>query len=113
MKKPLRNEKPGGDGPGVGGHPRVPCFLLGSPCLGQVARSKRDRGRGGCFILEWTGVLFSRSEEEGTFLVVQWLRVHAPSAGGPGSILARGLDLTCINEKIPSAATKTRCNQQN
>ena len=30
--------------------------------------------------------------KSGTSLVVQWLRLHAPNAGGPGSILVRELD---------------------
>ena len=123
MKKPPGNKKPGRDGCGVSalgwawgrGAPKGSLFPPGQPTphLGQVACSKRDRGHRGSFILEWTGVLFSRSEEEGTSLVVQWLRVHAPNAGGLGSILAQGLDLTCINKKILNAATKTRHNQRN
>ena len=28
--------------------------------------------------------------ESGTSLVVQWLRLHAPNAGGPGSIPGQG-----------------------
>ena len=27
-----------------------------------------------------------KNNKHGTFLVVQWLRVHAPNAGGPGLI---------------------------
>ena len=30
------------------------------------------------------------SKRIGTSLVVQWLRLHAPNAGGPGSILGQG-----------------------
>ena len=36
----------------------------------------------------------------GTFLVVQWLRIHTPNAGGSGSqvrSLVRELDPTCHN----------------
>ena len=32
----------------------------------------------------------------GTSLVVQWVRLHAPNAGGPGSTLVRELDPTCM-----------------
>ena len=33
----------------------------------------------------------------GTSLVVQWLRLHAPNAGGPGLIPVREIDPTCRN----------------
>ena len=62
----------------------------------------------------------------GTSLVVQWVRLHAPNAGGPGSIPGRGsrsrMHATtkkseCRNQrsrvlqlKIPRAATKTQCS---
>ena len=61
----------------------------------------------------------------GTSLVVQWLRIRAPNAGGPGSIPGQGTrsrmlqlrahmlqlkDPTCAT-KIPRAATKTRGSQ--
>ena len=35
---------------------------------------------------------FSALSEFGTSLVVQWLRLHTPNAGGPGSIPVRELD---------------------
>ena len=38
----------------------------------------------------------------GTSLVVQWLRLHAPNAGGPGSIPGRGT-------KVPHTTTKPAC----
>ncbi|TEA30144.1 hypothetical protein DBR06_SOUSAS4810005, partial [Sousa chinensis] len=48
-----------------------------------------------------------------TSLVVQWLRLHAPNAGGPGLIPGRGtrshilqLRLRMPQLKIPHAATK-------
>ena len=46
--------------------------------------------------------------EAGTSLVVQWVRLHAPSAGGPGLIPGRGTR-SCIHAamKILRAATKT------
>ena len=31
-----------------------------------------------------------KKQEEGTSLVVQWVRPHAPNAGGPGSIPGQG-----------------------
>ena len=54
----------------------------------------------------------------GTSLVVQWLRLHAPNAGGPGSIPGQGtrslmpqLKIPHASKKFSHAATKTRCNQ--
>ena len=51
----------------------------------------------------------------GTSLVVQWLRLHAPNAGGPGSIPDQGtrshmpqLRVLMPQLKIPHAATKIR-----
>ena len=50
----------------------------------------------------------------GTSLVVQWLRLRAPNAGGPGSIPGQGtrshvpqLSVPVQQLKIPHAATKT------
>jgi len=40
-----------------------------------------------------------KSVKAGASLVVQWLRLHAPSAGGPGSIPNQG-------SRFPLAATK-------
>ena len=54
---------------------------------------------------ECSGELFNNTGA-GTSLVVQWLRLRAPNAGGPGSIPAQGT-------KIPHAATKTRGSQIN
>ena len=49
----------------------------------------------------------------GTSLVVQWLRLRAPNAGGPGSILGQGTRSHMLQlKKIPRAATKTRCSQK-
>ena len=60
---------------------------------------------------------------QGTSLMVQWLRLCAPNAGGLGSIPDQGtrphlLQLTILctstkKNKIPCAATKTQCNQVN
>ena len=57
----------------------------------------------------------------GTSPVVQWLRLHAPSAGGPASIPGQGTTShmhTAVKSpnaatKIPHATTKTRCSQIN
>ena len=50
----------------------------------------------------------------GASLVVQWLRLRAPNAGGPGSIPGQGtrshvpqLSVPVQQLKIPHAATKT------
>ena len=40
----------------------------------------------------------------GTSLVVQWLRLHTPSAGAQVQSLVR---------EIPQASTKTQCSQMN
>ena len=47
----------------------------------------------------------------GTSLVVQWLKLHAPNAGDPGSIPGQGIRSHMLPLKILSAATKTRCSQ--
>ena len=59
----------------------------------------------------------------GTSLMVQWLRLQAPNAGGLGSIPGQGTRSHMLQRKIPrvrqrqleistkiSTATKTRCN---
>ena len=43
----------------------------------------------------------------GTSLVVQWLRLHTPNAGGPGSIPGQGTRSHMQQLKILYAATKT------
>ena len=43
----------------------------------------------------------------GTSLVVQWLRQHAPNAGGPGVIPGQRTRSHMPQLKIPCAATKT------
>ena len=43
--------------------------------------------------------------------MVQWLRLLAPSAGGPGSIPGQGTRSHMPQLKIPHAATKTQHNQ--
>ena len=49
----------------------------------------------------------------GTSLVVQWLRLHAPNAGGPGSIPGQGTrsHMHAATKKIPHPATNTRRSQ--
>ena len=54
----------------------------------------------------------------GTSLVVQWSRLHAPNAGGPGLMPGQGtrarvqqLKILQVATKILSAATKTQRNQ--
>ena len=47
------------------------------------------------------------SEHAGTFLVVQWLRLHDPNAAGRGSIPGQGTR-SCMH-----AATKTQRSQIN
>ena len=39
-------------------------------------------------------------------LVVQWLKLHAPDAGGPGSIPGQGSRSHLLQLKIPHLATK-------
>ena len=52
---------------------------------------------------------YCKKEEEGTSLVVQWLRLCAPNAGGPGSIPGLGTrSLMHAATKSPHAATKTQ-----
>ena len=49
----------------------------------------------------------------GTSLVVQWLRLYAPSARDPGSIPGQGTRSHMPQLKIPRAATKTWCSEIN
>ena len=50
----------------------------------------------------------SLKSHPGTSLVVQWLRLRAPNAGGPGSIPGQGTRSHMPQLKIPHAATKKR-----
>ena len=60
-----------------------------------------------------------RNSGTGTSLVVQWVKLHAPNAGGPGSIPGQGTRSRMhaatksphAATKIPCAATKTRHSQ--
>ena len=51
-------------------------------------------------------VLSPEDAREGTSLVIQWLRLHAPSVGGPGSILGQGTRSHVPQLKIMPTATK-------
>ena len=70
-----------------------------------------------CKTFEVTKIL---NEWTGTSLVVQWLRLCALNAGGPGSIPGQGTR-SCMSQlrprmpqlKILHAATKTWCSQIN
>ena len=53
--------------------------------------------------------------------MVQWLRLHAPNTGGPGSIPGQGTrshmpplssKVQMLQLKIPHATTKTQCSQK-
>ena len=53
----------------------------------------------------------------GTFLMVQWLRLHVPKAGGLSSIPGQGtrshmlqLRVRTLQPQILRAATKTQCS---
>ena len=49
----------------------------------------------------------ARKQPPGTSLVVQWVRLHAPNAGGPGSIPGRGTRSRIhAASESPHAATK-------
>ena len=52
-----------------------------------------------------------RNEQTGTCLVVQWLRLRAPSAGSLGSVLGQGTRSPTLHLKILHAAIKTRHSQ--
>ena len=47
----------------------------------------------------------------GTSLVVQWLRLCAPNAGGPGSLPSQGTRSHVLQQKILCAPNKTCCSQ--
>ena len=61
-------------------------------------------------IFTW-GTLGVKTTRMGTSVVLQWLRLHAPNAGGPGSIPHRGTRSHMLQLKIPRAATKPQCSQ--
>ena len=49
----------------------------------------------------------------GTSLVVQWLKLHSPNAGGPDSIPGQGIRSHMPQLKILHVAAKTWCSQIN
>ena len=49
----------------------------------------------------------------GTSLMVQWLRLCAPNAGGPGLIPSQGTKIPQAETQSLCAATKTLCSQVN
>ena len=53
--------------------------------------------------------------DNGDFLVVQWLKLHAPNAGdqGSGSIPDQGAELPHAAGKLLPATAKTQCSQIN
>ena len=48
-----------------------------------------------------------------TSLVVQWLELHAPNTGIPGSTPGQGARSHVWQLKIPHAASRTQCSQMN
>ena len=56
-----------------------------------------------CCEIKWTNI--------GIFLVIQWLGLHAPSAGNPGSILGQGTRSHMLQLKISHATTKAQNSQ--
>ena len=62
--------------------------------LGSRNEDRRELGKR---VMGDTGVLGQLKTRAGTSLVVQWLRLHAPTAGGAGLIPGQGT-------KIPHAA---------
>ena len=68
----------------------------------------------------WKVRVLREYEGLGTSLVVQWLRLPTPNAGGLGSIPGQGtrlhmpqLKIPHTTMKIPSAETKIQCSQIN
>ena len=59
-------------------------------------------------ITEWLS-----THAQGTSLAVQWLRLHAPNAGGPGSIPGQGTRSIITQLKSPRAVMKTWHSQTN
>ena len=66
-------------------------IVLLVPLLGKPKGLRQE-----CPRLQW------RKADGGTSLVVKWLRLYAPNAGGQGSIPGQGT-------KIPEATTKPMC----
>ena len=66
-------------------------------------------------LMNWKAFLcfsgFKTSVSKRDFLVVQWLRFHAPSAEDLGSILGLGTRSHMLQQKMLCATAKTRCNK--
>ena len=60
-----------------------------------------------------THIFFFNKYTGGTFAVVQRLRLHAPNAGGPGSIPGQGTRSYMLQLKILYAASKIWWSQMN
>ena len=58
-----------------------------------------------------TGEMNFKKYVSGTSLVVQWLRLCTPSAGGPGSIPGRGTRGHMLQLKISQATMETWCSR--
>ena len=56
---------------------------------------------------------FKKNPVLGTSLLVQWLRLCAPNAGGPGLIPSQGTKIPQAETQILCSATKTLCSQVN
>ena len=54
---------------------------------------------------------YLKKSGHGTYMVVQWLRLHTPNAGDPGSIPNQGTRSHMLQLKILNA-TKTLSNKQ-
>ena len=67
-------------------------------------------------LLRWPGLTHSASPKaslEGTSLVIQWLGLHTPNAGGLGSIPGQRTRSHMLQLKISHTATKTQHSQIN
>ena len=53
----------------------------------------------------------AKNSPQATSLVVQWLRLHAPKAGGPGLIFGQGTGILHPATMTPCATIKTRRRQ--
>ena len=92
-------------------------YLIGKRIF-SCARNPGREGMPGNAVLQ---VLIPESQEYlGASLAVQWLRLHAPNAGGWGSIPGQGtrshmlqLSVCKLQLKIPSTATETWSSQIN
>ena len=86
----------------------------------QISLSARNEQ---CYCRMWGGgkaQMCSKNTYLETSLVIQWLRLRAPNAGGPGLILGQRnrphmlqLRVHLLQLKIPNVATKTQCSQIN